>query len=173
MAIEPNESRTSNGHFKSDAPAHRPTIRTEENAARICELISKGVPARWAAQEAGVSSSAFFEWQAADADFAERVKQARAGKIKKLVGRIWDDAQTSWVAAMTLLERTEPEDFGRTNKVRHSHEGTVNLDVRPMMASPKSIDLIASLEQSYEVDGDEVDEVDGDPLRLPPHQDPL
>jgi hypothetical protein len=166
-----------NGHGEVDRPKHgggRPSLRTPEMVDAICELIAKGVPARWAAIQCGISQGTFFEWQAANPEFAERIKQARAAKVKKLVGRIWDDAQTSWVAAMTLLERTEPEDFGRTNKVRHSHEGTVNLDVRPMMASPKSIDLIASLEQSYEVDGEvDGDEVDGDPLQLPSHQDPL
>jgi hypothetical protein len=130
-------------------------VRTPENAEAICEYIRGGMPAKWAARCAGISESVFFAWQAADPDFAERLKGARAEKIRKLVKYVTDAAPANWAAAMTLLERTEPEDFGRTNKVRLAHEGTVGIEVRTALVSPDQLGHIAALEASYKDGSDD------------------
>ena len=143
----------------------RPTVRTPENAERICELIRDGMPTRWAAIHAGVSESVFFAWQASDTDFREKIKAARAAKIKKFVKYVADAAPANWAAAMTLLERTEHEDFGRQNRVRVQQEGSVQIDVRHMMATPAQIALAASMEAEYAEDNL------AEPKELPAHTD--
>lgn len=134
---------------RADGMPHSRTIKTRERALAIAKEIFLGMPAKWAALYCGCGESTFFEWAAASPAFAELVKRARAARMRSLVKIIRDEAPTTWIAAMTMLERLENEDFGRTAKVRHSHEGTVGIDVRPMLASPESIAHIAALEASY------------------------
>lgn len=142
-----------NAQGKTIAPhAHVRTAKTQERGIAIAKEIFLGMPAKWAAQFCGIGESTFFEWQAASPGFAELIKRARGARMRSLVKIVRDQAPTTWVAAMTLLERLEFEDFGRTNKVRHSHEGTVAIDVRPMLASPEQLGHIAALEASYEAD---------------------
>lgn len=139
-------------------------VKTFERAVAIAKEIFAGMPAKWAGIYCGISESTFYEWQAADPQFAELIKRARGARMRSLVKIVRDQAPTTWIAAMTMLERLEFEDFGRTNKVRHSHEGTVGIDVHHMMASPEQIEHIAALEASYE------DEL-SDGHTLPPHKE--
>jgi hypothetical protein len=145
---------------RADGMPHRRSMRTMDRAIAIAREVFGGMPGKWAAMYCGISDAIFFEWQAANPAFAELIKRARAARMRSLVKIVRDQAPTTWLAAMTMLERLEFEDFGRTNKVRHSHEGTVNIDVRSMLASPTAIEHMAALEAEL-----------SNPMELPAHEE--
>jgi hypothetical protein len=143
-----------NGNLKGYAtgrPVGRPKAvsrRLDEPGVieAICARIQEGMPAKWAAIRSGVSETAFYESMAAYPAFADRIKAARAKKIETLLGHVTAAAPKNWAAAMTLLERTEPADFSRTQRVQSSVQGTVNLNVTAAQVSPQSMGHIAALE---------------------------
>lgn len=128
-------------------PQGRGTVRTPEVRARILKNVEQGMPLKYAALEAGISETAFWDWGAADKGFAADVKLARARKVRKLVSHVYQAAPTNWAAAMTLLERTEPEEFARRDRIRHDHAGSVGLQVQLAAMDIEAIEMASALEE--------------------------
>lgn len=99
----------------------RPTKLTPEVRETIVEAIRKGVPARHAAQLAGITESTFHNWISSGKvaksgrflEFLESIKRAEAEAIEAAVGSIRTAMPDDWRAAMTYLERRYPEDWAR------------------------------------------------------------
>jgi hypothetical protein len=104
---------------------------------RICDLLRQGCSVKTACECAGLSQSSFFDYlrransAAPDhdpvfAEFAERVTRARGEGKARLVELVNQAAVHDWRAAIALLERISPSEYGRT--IAPSPEIRVQLD---------------------------------------------
>ncbi|MEO6326233.1 MAG: hypothetical protein ABIT01_13300 [Thermoanaerobaculia bacterium] len=116
---------------------------TPELLAEILEAIKLGVPASSAAIAAGVSRTVFHEWLAKGraerdahgsksefADFADAIEKARAEFVRTNVRLVQKAGETSWQAAMTLLERRDPENFGRRETIAGDKDKPLRIDIK-------------------------------------------
>ena len=84
--------------------------------------------------------------------FAEAVKQAEAELVDSMLTHIQDAAESDhkhWPAAMTLLERRFPNDFGRNQRIEIEHN--VNVTHRLELGSAEA----AILARIVELEGGE------------------
>ena len=58
------------------------------------------------------------EWKRTKPEFAAKIEKGRALYVQKLVKRIDKAGEADWKAAMALLERREPEEFGKVSTVK-------------------------------------------------------
>lgn len=125
----------------------RPTLLTERVQYEICERITRGVPAKTAAQAVGISVRTFNDWlkrglEAADDDereapfvaFAEAVEEARARFVAVHVENVAAAGADDWKASAWLLERRtkafqKREQTTVDQKVQHSGGVSVTLYV--------------------------------------------
>jgi hypothetical protein len=92
----------------------RRSVRTTDNAKRICENIASGLPFYIACEAAGVSRSSGHDWKANDPGFNAQVEQAFAQFAQFHVGVIASAAKLGdWRASGWLLEHCQPEHFAR------------------------------------------------------------
>lgn len=106
--------------------------RTKARVEAVLESLRHGASRTAAAAGAGVSKDSLRRWMSADPGFAERVEIAEGEMVAALVDVIYRTAlatdkngnptQQSWIAAMTLLERRMPEDWGRRDRIEISME---------------------------------------------------
>lgn len=100
----------------------RPTKYTPEIAEKCFEAIRIGVRAKTLiAAYAGISVDSYDRWAQLYTDFADGIKRAEAHRTANALARIHKAMPKSWQAAAWLLERTNPEDYGRTiSEQRHT-----------------------------------------------------
>lgn len=91
-----------------------PGKATAERVAFILELVGKGASIKLAASAAGITPKTLKRWQQDDAQLAEQLRQARAGKLAEWISRIDDASARDWKAADRLLQTSpEAEDFSQ------------------------------------------------------------
>jgi hypothetical protein len=104
--------------------------------ARVAEATRKGHPITTAGTLAGIGAATATQWYSrgleqletdgelgSHALFALAVKQAEAELVDSQLGVIQDaGSKGMWAAAMTLLERRFPQDFGRNQTVNVKQE---------------------------------------------------
>jgi hypothetical protein len=105
----------------------RPTKLTPEIAATICGLVAQGNYLKAAAGAVAVDPGTLHRWvskgAAPDADplyrdFRDQLQKARAMAEAKMVKVITTAAnQGQWTAAAWWLERTNPEEWGKRDRV--------------------------------------------------------
>ena len=113
--------------------------------ARVVEATRKGHPIQTASALAGLSHTTAWEWMrdgtalleaspgvapeelGSKAVWANEIKSAQAEMVDKQLDRIDIAAQEPkhWPAAMTLLERRFPNDFGRNQRIEIEQNVTV------------------------------------------------
>lgn len=105
---------------RNPRPPGRPTKLTPETRDRILNAIKAGLTKEVAAESAGVSKTAFYEWQATNQEFADAVTRATAESETALVARIARASQDPryWQAAVALLERRFPDRWARTDRLQ-------------------------------------------------------
>ena len=115
---------------------------TDELCDNICKDIKEGVPIVHASVANGISTSTFYSWY-------DKGKEAKSGKYKKFYDeinearsvavtlrakRVYKAGETSWQADAWWLERVDPENFGRQDKMEVKSDNTntnVNMEVIP------------------------------------------
>ena len=115
---------------------------TDELCDNICKDITEGVPIVHASVANGISTSTFYSWY-------DKGKEAKSGKYKKFYDeinearsvavtlrakRVYKAGETSWQADAWWLERVDPENFGRKDKMEVKSDNTntnVNMEVKP------------------------------------------
>ena len=115
---------------------------TDELCDNICKDIKEGVPIVHASVANGISTSTFYSWY-------DKGKEAKSGKYKKFYDeinearsvavtlrakRVYKAGETSWQADAWWLERVDPENFGRQDKMEVKSDNTntnVNMEVKP------------------------------------------
>lgn len=92
----------------------RPSKYTPELVDKLCELVSNGMSATKSCDAVGLSMSTYSEWNRDKPEFTARIKRARSEGIASLLSTIQCAAKTgTWTAAAWLLERLEPETYGK------------------------------------------------------------
>lgn len=90
------------------------TKRTPERVAGILKAIEKGLPYKLAAEAAGIHEGTLHEWRQTIPEFSMQVRQAEIKAISRSIECLEKAARRGdWRAATWLLERREPEHFGR------------------------------------------------------------
>ena len=115
---------------------------TDELCDNICKDIKEGVPIVHASVANGISTSTFYSWY-------DKGKEAKSGKYKKFYDeinearsvavtlrakRVYKAGETSWQADAWWLERVDPENFARKDKMEVKSDNTntnVNMEVKP------------------------------------------
>lgn len=93
-----------------------PHKSTAERVAFILEMVGSGASLKLAATAAGVSPKTLDRWQSEDPQLAERLRQARAGKLCEWLSRIDSASTRDWKAADRLLSASpEAEDWAAAN----------------------------------------------------------
>ena len=103
----------------------RPTKLTPELQERICGIISKGNSITTACQSVGISETTFYQWKekgenAPDSVYGEflcALNKAESDAKQELLQYVKDAAPRNWQAAMTVLERRWPNEFGRRDRI--------------------------------------------------------
>lgn len=106
----------------------RPTKLDQATARTIIDALAVGCPIRVACQAAGVGATTFKTWMArgssgdeSDAPcraFRADVKKARAVGEAAALKVIHEAMPTTWQAAAWFLERSRPERWGRTDRLK-------------------------------------------------------
>ena len=107
-----------------------PTKRTDANRATILRALRHGASYKRAAEAAGISYETFRTWRESDPAFSAALQKAQAAMTAKALRAIEEAHQSgAWQAAAWWLERTFPEEYGRTVQ-QQQVSGEVNHTVR-------------------------------------------
>jgi hypothetical protein len=142
-----------NGQFPDATGRKLAIVADPKLLDRICDLLRQGCSIRTTSECVGLSQSCFFEYMrrgnpdATDHDprfveFAQRVTRARGEGKARLVGLINEAAAHDWRAAVALLERLSPAEYGRRapqsdSSVARTDSGTLKELLRQAHASFK------------------------------------
>ena len=108
---------------------------------QICNDIKAGVPITHAAVMHGIDASTFYAWynkgkvakSGKFRDFYLNVEEAKSVAIGLRVRRIYKAGEVDWKSDAWWLERVDPENFGRKDKLslngdlRHEHKNVKEL----------------------------------------------
>jgi len=110
---------------------------TDKLCEEICNDIKAGVPIIHAAIAHGISQTTFYDWynqgkeakSGAKRNFYLKVEEAKSVAITLRARRIYKAGETNWQADAWWLERVDPENFGRKEKVeaKIEHKGLKGL----------------------------------------------
>ena len=96
----------------------RPTKYTPDNIAAILKALEAGNTPEDSCKAVGVGYTTMREWVAIYPDFAYAVEKAGATARQEMVNVVRTVALSgNWQAAMTYLERRDPEHWGRRDRV--------------------------------------------------------
>lgn len=115
---------------------------TDQLCDEICKDIKEGVPIIHAAIANGISQSTFYDWhnkgkkakKGKFRDFYEKVEEAKSVAITLRARRIYKAGQANWQADAWWLERVDPENFARKDKMEVKSDNTntnVNMEFKP------------------------------------------
>lgn len=126
-------------------PFHRPN--DPQTLAELKAAIKGGLHPRSAAASIGIPESTFYDWKQAHPAFAAAINEAIADLKAELAGVVKASALGgNWAAAMTLLERLYPDEYGRRDRVQHAHAGQVRLAITPAQLSMEEALALADME---------------------------
>ncbi len=91
---------------------------TEALADEIAALVADGMSPTRAGVLLDISAETISAWKRTKPEFAAKIEKGRALYVQKLVKRIDKAGESDWKAAMALLERREPEEFGKVSTVK-------------------------------------------------------
>ena len=110
---------------KTPRPNGRPTLRSPAVEKAILTSLAGGNTREDSSLAAGVSPSTLRDWCHRDPALSAQVEKAEAEARQKMVGVVMKAATDgTWTAAMTFLERRDPEHWGRRERI------DVMMDVR-------------------------------------------
>ena len=110
---------------KADAQPVNPSVWTASVEAKLFQALELGCPIGTSCWFAGVPKRAYLErvqrGEAADSgpdwEFVQRVHQSRAKARVRLVAIISKASEKQWTAAAWLLERSDPDEWGKKDSV--------------------------------------------------------
>jgi hypothetical protein len=137
-----------------------PTKFTPQTVKLLISGVRTGLSYRVAAEAAGVSYDAFLDWrkgefpesadEALKVQFSEGITRARAQGIKTLHNRIVSASTKDWRAALALLERIDPDTYGRQRLELTGKDGS------PIELTHLVDDRIAAIARQYGISEDAV-----------------
>jgi len=114
--------------------AKRTRKLTEALIDRICELVAGGCTITSACAEVGICRQTYHNWLKWGEErrgglyrqFYERAHQAEAVALNVMARRVFA-GEKNWVSAMTFLERRDPANWGRSDRMQHEHRGSLQI----------------------------------------------
>jgi transposase len=101
----------------------RPTKYTRDRKKRLLDALRDGNTRRAACMAAGIDQDTLANWAQRFSDFSEELTRAEAEAEVALVGIIRAAAPQDWRAALTLLERRWPNEWGKRERIDvYEHE---------------------------------------------------
>ncbi len=94
----------------------RPRALDETKRREICALLTAGAGIRQAARYVGCSASTIHREAARSEEFREQMRRAEATAQLAPLQSMRQAAQTHWRAAAWMLERSDPDRFGRRHQ---------------------------------------------------------
>jgi hypothetical protein len=118
----PAAQRSTQRPRKSTTPPNigRPSLYTPEMVETIVTALAGGNTKRDAALGAGITYTTMREWEVRFPEFAIATEKAQAQARQKMVAivvKVAESFEGNWQAAMTFLERRDPEHWGRKDRV--------------------------------------------------------
>jgi hypothetical protein len=113
----------------------------------ILNAIVSGMPNDYAAVEAGIDHTTFYDWMNRFPKFNALVFEAQAARFRVYMTHIAKNAPFNPIAAAIILERLDPKHFGRKDKVEHTVEVTGGVNIQHILIDPRNIELVSELEQ--------------------------
>lgn len=99
------------------ADVGRNSLYEPERVERILQALRDGNTHKTAAAIGGIATSTFYDWIKERVEFSEAVKKAEADSEAWHVQNIRRQAQSTWQASAWMLERRNPSEFGRKDKL--------------------------------------------------------
>ena len=93
----------------------RPRALDDVKRGEVCALVSTGCSLQTAARYVGCSAVTIRREATRNADFYDQIRQAEIACQVSPLRAMRQAAKTHWRAAAWLLERTDPQQFGRRN----------------------------------------------------------
>lgn len=114
----------------------RKTKLNQKTKEKIVEAIRDGNTNLIAAKLAGISESTFYNWinkgreseKGVYRQLVDEIEQAEAEAIAQAVGEVKKAMKEDWKAAGWYLERRDPANWGRKDRVTAELSGTVKTD---------------------------------------------
>lgn len=140
---------------KPGRPAGGGKLKT--HGPMIVEALRLGLPVTIACHKVGLGYTTFREWMRLGetdpnspyAAFVVNVNEAKALFAEEMVEHVKEAAKLpqNWTAAMTLLERIYPEEFGRKNPdtmvaIQNNTNTQVNIDSQTIKEKMKQYEVI-------------------------------
>ena len=130
----------------------RPTKLTPALQERLVEVIRRGHYISTACQAAGISQEALSQWRdrAAKGEelymaFVDAAEKARAEAEITLFDRVISASELpgaqGWLPAITALERSRPERYGRQDRLQVEGRTLVEIEVRVSYVNPPQLEL--------------------------------
>lgn len=90
----------------------------DDAEGELAALVADGMSPTRAGVLLDVSGETVSGWKRTKPEFDAKVEKGRALYVQKLVKRIDKAGETEWKAALALLERREPDEFGKVSTVK-------------------------------------------------------
>lgn len=103
--------------------AGRNTKYEPDRVKRIVKAIADGNTHKVACAIGGIDPATFYRWMETHSDFCETVKKAEAEAEAFHVDRIKLHSFRNWQASAWMLERRNPEEWGKKDKVDVTSNG--------------------------------------------------
>lgn len=100
-----------------------PLAVRDEKRQRLLQFLAQGHTRRTAAMLTQIDEDTVRRWELADAEYAEKIRAAEIAACAVAEASIHAAVQDDWRAALAYLERRDPEQWAKRNRVEHS--GTV------------------------------------------------
>lgn len=97
--------------------AGRKSKYTPETVDKLLSVLRAGATIKDACAYVGISQETFFQWVNRKPEFSEAVKKAQSESLIEAVTIIRLAAKNNWTAAAWLLERKDPANWGRKDKL--------------------------------------------------------
>ncbi len=94
----------------------RPRALDDAKRREICALVSAGASIKTAARYAGCSRSTVYKEASENEEFRERLERAKSTACLTPLQAVRQAYQEDWRAAAWMLERTDPDRFGRSSR---------------------------------------------------------
>lgn len=92
---------------------------TDARLEVLYKALSQGMTIKAACSLAGIGQSTYYDWATNHPEFVDLVKRAESEMKERALKVINQAAQNGqWQAAAWLLERREPNEYGRQDRVR-------------------------------------------------------
>ena len=98
--------------------AGRHTKKTPETIQKLVDALEMGNTHKVSCSLAGISTTKFYEWMKNDVEFADTITRAQATAEAWHVENIKNQASSDWRASVAMIERRNPEEWGKKDSLK-------------------------------------------------------